>query len=65
MNAAEGWDRSNTDLIMQLLSANVASVREFGHNNPSRSARTFYDHLAEITGLELMDTLYQKGWLED
>ena len=65
MNAPESSDGSNSDLIMQLSPASVAADREVRRDSPFRRARTCYDHLAGVAGVELMDTLHQKDWLEE
>ena len=65
MNAPESSDSSNSDLIMQLSPASVAADREVRRDSPFRRARTCYDHLAGVAGVELMDTLHQNGWLEE
>ena len=55
----------NKDLIMQLSPASVAAAREVRRDSPLRRARTCYDHLAGVAGVELMDALHHKGWLEE
>ena len=56
---------SNTDLIIQLSPASAAAAREVRRDSPFRRARTCYDHLAGVAGVELIDALHHKGWLEE
>ena len=40
------------------------AARQVRENSPLRQARTCYDHLAGVTGVQLMDQLLTLGWLE-
>ena len=42
----------------------LQAEREVRRNSPLRQARTCYDHLAGVAGVELMDQLLRRGWLE-
>jgi DNA-binding transcriptional ArsR family regulator len=40
------------------------ATREVRRNTALRQARTCYDHLAGMAGVELLETLLQRGWIE-
>ena len=40
------------------------AARQVRENSPLRQARTCYDHLAGVAGVQLMDQLLTLGWLE-
>jgi DNA-binding transcriptional ArsR family regulator len=40
------------------------ATREVRRNTALRQARTCYDHLAGMAGVELLETLLQRGWVE-
>lgn len=39
------------------------AAREIRRNSPVRQARTCYDHLAGVAGVQLLDAMVQRGWL--
>jgi hypothetical protein len=41
------------------------AAREVQRNTVLRQGRTCYDHLAGVVGVELLDALLQRGWLEE
>ena len=41
------------------------AAREVRRNTTLRQGRTCYDHLAGVTGMQLIDELLRRGWLED
>ena len=41
------------------------AAREVQRNTMLRQGRTCYDHLAGVVGVELLDALLQRGWLEE
>lgn len=41
------------------------AAKEVRRDSPIRRARTCYDHLAGVAGVELMGALLQEGWLEE
>lgn len=40
-----------------------AALKEINRNSPNRSARSCYDHLAGVAGVELLDQFVFDGWL--
>jgi hypothetical protein len=40
------------------------AAREVRRNTALRQARTCYDHLAGVAGVQLLEALCQRGWLE-
>lgn len=40
------------------------ATREVRRNTSLRQARTCYDHLAGVTGVQLLDELLRRGWIE-
>jgi len=38
--------------------------REVRHNTTLRQSRTCYDHIAGVTGVQLLDELLRRGWIE-
>jgi DNA-binding transcriptional ArsR family regulator len=38
--------------------------RQVRHNTAMRQARTCYDHLAGVAGVQLLEAMLQRGWLE-
>ncbi len=40
------------------------ATREVRHNTALRQARTCYDHLAGLAGVQLLDQLLARGWVE-
>jgi DNA-binding transcriptional ArsR family regulator len=42
----------------------LQATREVRRNTALRQARTCYDHLAGMAGVELLETLLQHGWIE-
>lgn len=51
------------DAPVMLVARSAQAAREVRRNSPLRQARTCYDHLAGIAGVELMDGLLSLGWL--
>ncbi len=49
----------------QMSPPSAQAAREVRRDSPIRQARTCYDHLAGVAGVELMDALLQNGWLEE
>ena len=49
----------------QLSPPSAQAAREVRRDSPIRRARTCYDHLAGVAGVELMGALIQQGWLEE
>jgi hypothetical protein len=45
------------------LTCSAAAEREVRRDSPLRRARTRYDHLAGVAGVELFDELARRGWL--
>jgi DNA-binding transcriptional ArsR family regulator len=43
--------------------ASPAALKEINRNSPNRSARSCYDHLAGVAGVELLDQFVFDGWL--
>jgi DNA-binding PadR family transcriptional regulator len=41
------------------------ALREVGRDSPVRRARTCYDHLAGVAGVELLDEIVRRGWVEE
>jgi DNA-binding transcriptional ArsR family regulator/DNA-binding PadR family transcriptional regulator len=41
------------------------ALREVGRDSPLRRARTCYDHLAGVAGVELLDEMLRRGWVEE
>ena len=41
------------------------AAREVRRNTLLRQGRTCYDHLAGVVGVELLEALLQRGWLEE
>jgi DNA-binding transcriptional ArsR family regulator len=58
--ATLGGDMTAT-LDRPTISAQAA--RAVRHDTPIRQARTCYDHLAGVAGVQLLDTLLERGWL--
>ena len=42
----------------------IQATREVRRNTALRQARTCYDHIAGIAGVQLLDALLEHGWLE-
>jgi DNA-binding transcriptional ArsR family regulator len=42
----------------------LQAVREVQRNTAMRQARTCYDHLAGVAGVQLLDEMLRRGWLE-
>ena len=42
----------------------VQAAREVRRDTAIRRARTCYDHLAGVAGVELFDEIFKRGWLE-
>ena len=42
----------------------LQAVREVQRNTAMRQARTCYDHLAGVAGVQLLDAMLHRGWLE-
>jgi DNA-binding transcriptional ArsR family regulator len=42
----------------------LQAVREVRRNTAMRQARTCYDHLAGVAGVQLLDAMLRRGWLE-
>jgi len=42
----------------------LQAVREVRRNTTMRQARTCYDHLAGVAGVQLLDAMLRRGWLE-
>lgn len=40
------------------------AAREVRRNTALRQARTCYDHLAGVAGVQLLDTMCERGWIE-
>jgi hypothetical protein len=40
------------------------ATREVRRNTTLRQARTCYDHLAGVAGVQLLDEMFRRGWLE-
>ena len=40
------------------------AAREVRRDTAMRQARTCYDHLAGVAGVELFDEIFKRGWLE-
>ena len=40
------------------------ATREVRRNTSMRQARTCYDHLAGVAGVQLLDEMFSRGWLE-
>ena len=49
---------------MQQPPASPQARREVRRDTPLRRARTCYGHLAGVAGVQLMDELLRRGWLE-
>src|SRR5437870_9575944 len=45
-------------------SSSLQAVREVRRNTSMRQARTCYDHLAGVAGVQLLDEMLRRGWLE-
>jgi DNA-binding MarR family transcriptional regulator len=45
-------------------SPSKVALREVGRDSPIRRARTCYDHLAGVAGVELLDEMMKRGWLK-
>ena len=41
------------------------ALLEVGRDSPLRRARTCYDHLAGVAGVELLDEMLKRGWVEE
>jgi DNA-binding transcriptional ArsR family regulator len=41
------------------------ALRGVGKDSPIRGARTCYDHLAGVAGVELLDEIMKRGWLKE
>jgi hypothetical protein len=48
----------------QIAPPSPQAAREVRRNSPIRQARTCYDHLAGVAGVNLMGAILQRGWLE-
>jgi len=42
-----------------------SALREVGEDSPLRRARTCYDHLAGVAGVELLDEIQRRGWVRE
>ena len=42
----------------------LQAVRQVRRNTAMRQARTCYDHLAGVAGVQLLDAMLRRGWLE-
>ena len=40
------------------------AAREVRRNTALRQARTCYDHLAGVAGVQLLDAMCERGWIE-
>jgi hypothetical protein len=49
--------------ILTTLPRSQQAERQVRHNTPMRQARTCYDHLAGVAGVQLLDAMLQRGWL--
>ena len=49
---------------MRIAPPSAQAAREVRRDTPLRRARTCYGHLAGVAGVELMDALLRRGWLE-
>ncbi|HEY3269559.1 MAG TPA: metalloregulator ArsR/SmtB family transcription factor [Armatimonadota bacterium] len=41
----------------------AGAAREIRRNSPIRQARTCYDHLGGLAGVEILDAMVERGWL--
>ena len=51
-------------MLLPIRPASAQALREVRRDTPLRRARTCYGHLAGVAGVELMDELLARGWLE-
>ncbi len=45
-------------------SRSAQAERQVRHNTAMRQARTCYDHLAGVAGVQLLDAMLRRGWLQ-
>jgi DNA-binding transcriptional ArsR family regulator len=65
-------DAARIEAVLQALRAlipttpprSLQAVREVQRNTAMRQARTCYDHLAGVAGVQLLDAMLHRGWLE-
>ena len=48
---------------LTILPRSQQAERQVRHNTTMRQARTCYDHLAGVAGVQLLDVLFQRRWL--
>ena len=53
-----------SSMLLPIRPASPQALREVRRDTPLRWARTCYGHLAGVAGVELMDGLLERGWLE-
>ena len=51
------------DLMLNKLNRSAQAEREIHRNTPMRRARTCYDHLAGVAGVELFVDMLCRGWI--
>jgi hypothetical protein len=57
---------TSTNRTIELLPpASPQAAREVRRDSPRRRARTCYDHLAGVAGVDLMAALRRRNWLEE
>jgi hypothetical protein len=57
---------TSTNRTIELLPpASPQAAREVRRDSPRRRARTCYDHMAGVAGVDLMAALLRRGWLEE
>jgi len=55
---------ARSDLQIRASTIGARASLEVGRDSPLRRARTCYDHLAGIAGVELLDEMMKRGWFE-
>jgi DNA-binding transcriptional ArsR family regulator len=56
---------SSSSLPSESVGISRTALREVGRDSPIRRARTCYDHLAGVAGVELLDEILRRGWVEE
>ena len=55
----------SSSMLLPVRPASPQALREVRRDTPLRRARTCYGHLAGVAGVELMDELLGRGWLDE
>ena len=64
LNSVQRKAIMTSSMLLPIRPASAQALREVRRNTSLRRARTCYGHLAGVAGVDLMDELLRRGWLE-